>query len=83
MNVVKRILYKKMKVYTWHIAKLGHKRSTRTDSFHLYYSGREAPSHKMGFVSFESFLFVCRFCTWTLIGSRPDDTFFVSLLITC
>ena len=42
-----------------------------------YYSGREAPSLKMGAVFFCQFLGVADFALWTLIGLRPDDTFFV------
>ena len=40
------------------------------------YSSREAPSHKIGsaFLFFDVLL--CRFALWTLIGSRPDDTYF-------
>ena len=38
-----------------------------------YYSGREAPSHKMS--SF--FVVVANFALWTLTGLRPDDMFFV------
>ena len=47
----------------------------------FYYSGREAPSLKMGLVCFlflsSSFLGFADFALWTLIGSRPDDMFFV------
>ena len=41
------------------------------------YSGREAPSHKMGSLCFYSFFSFADFALWTLIGSWPDDTFFV------
>ena len=50
----------------------------------FYYSGREAPSLKMGFSFFFFFFFfffgVADFALWTLIGSRLDDTFFVVCL---
>ena len=40
------------------------------------YSGREALSHGLVFFFFVFFQ-CCDFALWTLIGSRPDDTFFV------
>ena len=41
------------------------------------YSGREAPSHNMGSVCFQSFLWFANFALWTLTGLWPDDMFFV------
>ena len=45
----------------------------------LYYSGGEAPSHKMGSVLVWFFrrFGVADFALWTLIGSQLDEMFFV------
>ena len=40
------------------------------------YTGREAPSLKMGFFFFSPSFWFADFALWTLIGSRPDGTFF-------
>ena len=48
----------------------------RNSNHFLNYSGWEAPSHKMGSVCFCFYPFA-DFAPWTLIGLRPDDTFFV------